>query len=638
MLERLRSTETEPSAIAMIVRDRVLWAITALAALLIFWSLGGRYLWQDEAETALLGKNILMFGVPRAYDGTNLISQEASREFNQRDYLWRWSPWMQYYVAAISIGVLGPSTVAARLPFAVFGLLTVPATYVLARRLFESVWVARLSAFCLTVSVPFLLHARQSRWYAIFYLVSVVLLLCLARMVQGRRHAWLGFTAAAVVAFYTNYLTAVGFVACAAVAVLLVRRDRRFIGRLGAASLAIVLACLPGLLFSDVLGQAGRETRDARQREANVNAARQRANAPERFFDSLPGKVKQGVLYSTEFSTYLLPLPVVVLLGALVLLRQFRPAPQASGAPTDQAGRTSQEKQKKHLAAASGPDEQPRSGAERSWVVALLLFCLLYLCYLSTAPWVMFRYLSVLLPVAAILMGAAVYGVFRLSRIAGALLLVVLVCSNPLHLVPLALLEVPGGIARDSYPRSKARDNQPPQASMSFPLFGYLYEIGHPLNDGESYLIRYLQEHAGPNDIVIATYGDLPLQYYTGLQVVGGLQGQGEFLPAGPSWIILRGFSISRAPRKDGELQHYLRGKYLPAHADLFESVPFPKEFGPPPGVPTRTPEGSPLWPWPEYGPPPNSPEPIYHLFRGPPPREEQPMLVLHRRTAPAQP
>ena len=621
----------------MIVADRVLWAITALAALLIFWSLGGRYLWQDEAETALLGKNILMFGVPRAYDGTNIVSQEASREFNHKDFIWRWSPWMQYYVAAISIGVLGPGTVAARLPFAIFGLLTVPATYVLARRLFESVWVARLSAFFLTVSVPFLLHARQSRWYAIFYFVSVVLLLCLARMARGRRHAWLGFTAAAVVAFYTNYLTAVGFVACAVVVALLVRRDRRFIGGLGAASVVIVLACLPGLLFSNVLGQAARETHEARQRELNVRAAKQRGNAPERFFDSLPGAVKQGIVYSTEFSTYLLPLPVVVLLGALVVLR-YKPAQRGSMALAAKEGRTSQEKQKQSLATASGPPEERQSGSESSWVVALLLFCLLYLCYLSSAPWVMFRYLSVLLPVAAILTGVAVYGVFRLSRIVGAVLLVVLVGSNLLHLVPLALLGSPGGLARDNYPRRKVPDNRPSQASVSFPLFGYLYEIGHPLNDGESYLIRYLQEHAGPNDIVIATYGDLPLQYYTGLQVVGGLQGQGELLPAGPSWIILRGFNISRAPRKDGELQHYLRGKYLPAHADLFESVPFPKEFGAPPGVPTRTPEGSPLWPWPEYGPPPNSPEPIYHLFRGPPPREEQPMLVLHRRAGRAQP
>ena len=42
--------------------------------------LGDRCLWQDEAETALLGKNILRFGRPIAFDGTNVVSQEASKE------------------------------------------------------------------------------------------------------------------------------------------------------------------------------------------------------------------------------------------------------------------------------------------------------------------------------------------------------------------------------------------------------------------------------------------------------------------------------------------------------------------------------------------------------------------------------
>ena len=39
--------------------DGVLWAIMGLAAVLLFWGLGDRTLWEDEAETALLGKNVL---------------------------------------------------------------------------------------------------------------------------------------------------------------------------------------------------------------------------------------------------------------------------------------------------------------------------------------------------------------------------------------------------------------------------------------------------------------------------------------------------------------------------------------------------------------------------------------------------
>src|SRR6516162_1027891 len=122
--------------------DGVLWAILGLAAILLFWGLGDRSLWQDEAETALLGKNILRFGRPIASDGVNVISQEASKEFGP-DCLWHWSPWIQLYIAAGSFAVLGPTTLAARLPFALLAFLAIPLTYRLARRLFDSIAVAR---------------------------------------------------------------------------------------------------------------------------------------------------------------------------------------------------------------------------------------------------------------------------------------------------------------------------------------------------------------------------------------------------------------------------------------------------------------------------------------------------------------
>lgn len=136
-------------------RDPILVAITALAAVLLLWHLGDRMLWQDEAETGLLAKSILRFGLPIASDGINVVSQEAGREFGA-DFLWRWSPWAQFYLAALSIALLGATPFAARLPFALLGLCCVPALYLVSRRLSGSVAVARLGALLLTLSVPFL--------------------------------------------------------------------------------------------------------------------------------------------------------------------------------------------------------------------------------------------------------------------------------------------------------------------------------------------------------------------------------------------------------------------------------------------------------------------------------------------------
>ena len=61
--------------------------ILALAAFLLLFGLDNRPFWQDEAETAGLAKNVLKYGVPRAYDGVNIISQEQGREFDRQLFM-----------------------------------------------------------------------------------------------------------------------------------------------------------------------------------------------------------------------------------------------------------------------------------------------------------------------------------------------------------------------------------------------------------------------------------------------------------------------------------------------------------------------------------------------------------------------
>ena len=87
--------------------------ILAVAAFLFFFRLDHRPLWQDEAETACLARNVLAYGVPKAFDGVNLVSQEFGREFN-RDYIWRWTPWQQIYLTAGAFRLGGVSTIAER--------------------------------------------------------------------------------------------------------------------------------------------------------------------------------------------------------------------------------------------------------------------------------------------------------------------------------------------------------------------------------------------------------------------------------------------------------------------------------------------------------------------------------------------
>ncbi len=57
------------------LRDPWAWGLLIAAALLLLPNLqSSGLLWQDEAETAILGRNILTFGYPKVFDGINRIN------------------------------------------------------------------------------------------------------------------------------------------------------------------------------------------------------------------------------------------------------------------------------------------------------------------------------------------------------------------------------------------------------------------------------------------------------------------------------------------------------------------------------------------------------------------------------------
>jgi hypothetical protein len=515
--------------------DPFLWAILVLAAGLLFCSLGDRCLWQDEAETALLAQAILRTGWPVASDGANVVSQYKGLDYD-RDFVWRWSPWVQFYLAAGSMRLFGSTTLAARLPFAVLGLLAVALTYLLARRLFPPVAVARLSALLLALSVPFLLHVRQARWYAVAFVLAPLCLLGLERMMARQRWGVATFVVAATLLFYTNYFVALGLLAAVALTATLCRPQRGFIGRLSLALLLCLLLALPGVWYFQILGK------------------------PHDFQGQRVWTHFQ--LYGTSFATYLVPLPVLMVL--LFLL--------ANGRLQGQLG---------------------VEGNRRVWL--LLGVCTAYLFYLCLGPWEFFRYLAVLLPIAAILTAVTTFWLFTQSRRVGLLVLLLLIATDVVHGLPLAYLHAPGTSTADDFPVL---------GYVRFPLFGYLYEISHHVEDPEWVVAEYLRTHAEPQDVVIAGYGDLPLQFYTGLRVVGGLQGQP--LPADANWVFVRPIYLSSAT--DLAMSRFIQKQIV--EGNRYQVVRLP---------------GHDMWPG-------NDPDPQRHVFRMPNHKEAPPLRLLHRK------
>jgi hypothetical protein len=337
-------------------------AVVIVSGFLIFFRLDQRLLWQDEAETALLARNILIYGVPKAYDGKNLVSQEVGREYHA-DYVWRWTPWLEKYVTAASFGLLGESTYTARLPFAVIGLLSVISIYPLAVVLFRDRWVGVLAMAFLALSVPFLLHVRQCRYYSLAIVASIWVLYFFVGLARRSRGAVAGFTVAMSVLFHSNYLmfiaTAIALAPCA----LWLGFDRSALRRGAVAAGLILLLNGPWALYFDLFGKTT---------EKQV--------AP--FLSNL-------IFYLALANRYTFPGAALLIFVALAwLLRR------------DQLLLNS-----------------------RTWrpFLALVAIPAIYLIAVSTAPWSFYRYTVNLLPLAAVLLAFMCHRLLRWNRIVGGL-------------------------------------------------------------------------------------------------------------------------------------------------------------------------------------------------------------------------
>jgi hypothetical protein len=230
--------------------------VLVLCSCLILYGLDRPKLWVDEAETALLARSILVHGIPKARVGHDLISQEVGREFGP-DLVWRWTPWLDKYVAAGSFALFGETTRSARLPFALLGIAAVASMYVLALGLFADRRIALFAMLFLGTSVPFLLHVRQCRYYVLAILGTLWSVYFAHACVK--RAGWrapLGLAAALTLVFQANYLTFAALSFSLGVAIWLLGVDRAAFLRLCLAAGVTALLNGPWLFVLDLAGKS----------------------------------------------------------------------------------------------------------------------------------------------------------------------------------------------------------------------------------------------------------------------------------------------------------------------------------------------------------------------------------------------
>ena len=457
-------------------------ALGLLASILLLSDLGDPYLWQDEAQTAVIAQTVLAEGLPYGTDGRNYFSQEWGVEYAD-DYLWRWHTWLSFYVVAGSFALLGETTAAARLPFALFGLATVLLAWVAGRELWRNRAAALASGGLLALSVPFLILSRQCRWYPMAGFFFLVAVLAYWRLRPGRRREAVLLFVAATALFHTHYLYVATLLASLILHAAWLRRDR--LRAVLLVSAATTLAALPWIVWF---------------------AGIRYGDAYAGHLASLPLTARIGSHLAADLVRFFLhPVFLAIPIG-LLLWRRLRGASGSSFTRVDG-----------HAAALLG------------------LGCAVTIAFLAVlAPGAYFRYLAPVAPLAICLAGGAVGALAAESKLA-------------------AVAVVAGWLALS-------------------PIRDFVHEITHPFQGPIGGLVRFFEERAQPGDVVAISYGDMPLKFYTGLRVVGGLTGEDLADVEGAEWIVVR----RRFPAPDDRgVQERLRTAIVPGDYAVYR-LPVP--------------------------------------------------------------
>lgn len=359
-------------------REYMLLAVVgAIALFMIFTNLGNQYLWQDEAETALVSKTILTSGIPKGYDGRNYFSQQMGADYNE-NYVWKWHPWLQFYLLAPFFKVFGESTLVARLPFAIFGFLTVILAYFFSKLLWDDRKAAFAAALLLTFSVPFLLLVRQCRYYSLAMFFSLLSLYSYSNIIKGKRLSSIIFFVSMLLLFHTNFVYWAAMVATAGVhSLVLYRSELKRVTLLIAGNVAINLPWL--IWFSS--------TKYDKANSMNMTDAI--AN-----LSSFLVQIKDHL-----FNPYLLLIPIAVGMFFIVKSNRLRLNEPA---------------------------------AWKSFII-LPVFILINLMVLSlSVPASFFRYLAPLIPVLLIIVAGIVSLVSNINLVAGIILGGVIIFSGPI--------------------------------------------------------------------------------------------------------------------------------------------------------------------------------------------------------------
>jgi hypothetical protein len=454
------------------------------ALFMLVWGLGDRALQVDEGSDTFVSATILEAGLPRHSDGVNNVMDYA----DIRDGLFVYRTWAPYYLQALSLAVLGKTTVAARLPFALCGLAGVVALYLLALRITKDPETALLAAVFTASSITALLYFRTARYIALPILLTPLLLGSYLKLFENRRGSIIPFLTLGFLFFQTMYVNFAALLAAFAIH-LWIYRDRlpaQNAKKIIPAAGVIALFSIPWLIYIHPVF---------------AKISRFYLEGGEGVDDTVFGYPKRLLAYLFQTNDYIFPLILTPF-----LLRK-------------------------------------KTDAE-TFHSRLLLLCVGALMVGGTLHKVpLYQYIACVIPLLHILLAGIIV---NLCKNRNPLWLpaatVVLIATNIIHVGP--LIPVQWAFEKqiislgDSDYIKRAQVTFSREVALTSKYFDYLYEISHPQPGPLDVAVVFFKAHGKAGETCYIDNETDSFAFFTGAKMIR----LRELTPdSAPQWIILRG-------------------------------------------------------------------------------------------------
>ncbi len=452
--------------------------------LLIFLGLEDGSLQVDEGMDTFVSTTILQYGVPMHSDGINATMLFA----DIYDGLFIYRTWLPYYLQALSVGVLGHTTFAARLPFALVGVLSISALYFMTLKLTENKVTAFLAALLLSSSVPALIYFRTARYIGLPVLLTILLIYFYLRIFADKPWKSSPFIIVAILFFHSMYVAFAGILLGVLIHFFLHRKkirpeNARLVPRcaliIGIFTLPWMIAIAP--VFSNI-SQFYVDTSDL-------------------IDTSSVGLFKHFAGYLFQLNNYIFPF----LLLPILFLKPLRPL---------------------------------------RLEIQLLLICTLTLLVASSPHSIpMQHYISSAFPLLSILLAMILTLFFKKNFWAASVLTGTLIFSNLLHVAPLLPLKFfmqQRAIMTDfqSVYLNYASQTFFREVRLVSVFYEHLYQITHPYQGPLDKIVEFFKTHGNEGQTCYIDNEPESLAYYTGMKMFAN-----ETLNSDhpPDWIVLRG-------------------------------------------------------------------------------------------------